>query len=165
MILSLFACMFFGLCLFAALKDVATLTIPNWLNATLAYLFLPACIIAMPGWDVFGWHLLAGAIAFGVSVLLFGFGIFGGGDAKMIPGVILWVGPAGAMPFVYGMALSGGVLAILVIISRRIVPAHAAPGFAYETLQENQGVPYGVAIAIGALMAAPHSPILTNFLS
>jgi prepilin peptidase CpaA len=165
MVLSLFILGFIVLCCFAAVRDVATLTIPNWLNGWLAFLFLPACILAAPGWDVAGWHVIAGTIAFVIAVLAFMFGLFGGGDAKMIPGVILWVGPAGAMPFIYGMALSGGILALLVILARRAVPAYAAPDFAYETLQPNKGVPYGVAIAIGAFYAAPHSPILTQFLN
>lgn len=165
MILSLFAASFFALCLFAAIRDIETLTIPNWLNAWLAFLFIPACILAAPGWDVAGWHLLVGAIAFAISIGLFMTGVFGGGDAKMIPGVMLWVGPAGAVTFLYGMVIAGGVLAVMVIIARRFVPAHGAPGFAYETLQQGKGVPYGVAIAIGAFMAAPASPILTSFLN
>ncbi len=165
MILNLFAASFFALCLFAAIRDTETLTIPNWLNAWLAFLFVPACILAAPGWDVAGWHILAGSLAFVISVALFMAGVFGGGDAKMIPGVMLWVGPAGTVSFLYGMVIAGGILAILVIIARRIVPAHAAPGFAYETLQQGKGVPYGVAIAVGAFLAAPSSPMLTSFLS
>ncbi len=165
MILSLFIASFFALCLFAAIRDIETLTIPNWLNAWLAFLFIPACILAAPGWDVAGWHLLAASLAFVISIVLFMTGVFGGGDAKMIPGVMLWVGPAGAVSFVYGMVIAGGVLAVIVIIARRFVPAHAAPEFAYETLQQGKGVPYGVAIAFGAFMAAPLSPILTSFLN
>ncbi len=165
MILSLFIAVFFALCLFAAIRDVETLTIPNWLNAWLAFLFVPACILAVPGWDVAGWHLMAGAIAFVISIILFMTGVFGGGDAKMIPGVMLWVGPQGTIDFIYGMAIAGGLLAVTVILMRRVVPAHAAPGFAYQTLQAGKGVPYGVAIAAGAFMAAPQSEILTKFLS
>lgn len=165
MILSLFISVFFGLCLFAAIRDVETLTIPNWLNAWLAFLFIPACILAAPGWDVANAHLMTGAVAFVISIVLFMTGVFGGGDAKMIPGVMLWVGPHGTIDFVYGMAIAGGALAILVILARRVVPAHAAPGFAYQTLQTGKGVPYGVAIAAGAFMAAPQSEILTRILS
>lgn len=165
MILDIFATGFFALCLFAALRDLSTLTIPNWLNAWIAILFVPAMIVAMPGWEVTGWHLLAGFIAFWISVLLFMGGIFGGGDAKMIPGVVLWIGPGGVMTFIYGTALVGGILVFLVLLARRLVPAYAVPGFAFETLQEKRGVPYGVAIAAGAVLAAPHSPLLTNFLS
>ncbi len=165
MILNLFAASFFALCLFAAIRDVETLTIPNWLNAWLAFLFIPACILAAPGWDVAGWHLLAGVLAFVIAIAMFMGGLFGGGDAKMVPGVMLWIGPAGTMDFLYGTAIAGGVLVGVVILARRLVPAHATPGFAFETLQQGKGVPYGVAIAAGAVWAAPQSQILTNFLS
>ena len=165
MIASLFVTTFLSLCLLAAFWDLATLTIPNWLNGWIAFLFIPACILVLPGWTTAGWHLLAATLAFMISVALFSMRVFGGGDAKMIPAVILWIGPAGVMDFLYGMAIAGGLLAICVILARRVVPAHAVPGFAFETLQENRGVPYGIAIAAGAFMAAPASPLLTDFLS
>ena len=161
MIAAIFTFVFLSLCIYAALRDIETLTITNGLNLTIAFLFFPAIIIAAPGWDVFGAHLLAGAIAFVISVVLFAFGVFGGGDAKMIPGVMLWLGPQATMPFLTAMAVVGGLLAVSVMIARKLVPAHAAPGFALETMQANNGVPYGVAIAGGAIFAASTSPLLT----
>ena len=162
MIEAVFTFVFLSLCIYAALRDVETLTITNGLNLTIAFLFFPAMIIAAPGWDVFGAHLATGAIAFLISVLLFAFGVFGGGDAKMIPGVMLWLGPEATIPFLTAMAMVGGLLAIFVILARRFVPAGAAPGFALETLQAGNGVPYGVAIAGGAIYSASTSPLLTS---
>ncbi|MEQ9315104.1 MAG: prepilin peptidase [Henriciella sp.] len=157
-----FTFVFLSLCIYAALRDVQTLTITNGLNLTIAFLFFPAIIVAAPGWDVFGAHMMAGAIAFIVSIFLFAFGVFGGGDAKMIPGVMLWLGPEASLPFLTAMAVIGGGLAVVVILSRKLVPAHAAPDFAAETLRAGNGVPYGVAIAGGAIFAAPVSPLLTS---
>ena len=165
MVLSLFAISFFALCLFAALIDLETLTIPNWLNGWLAFLAVPALIIAAPGWGVAGMHLLVGVIVFAVTVAMFFLGVFGGGDAKFIPAVVLWIGPAGAMPFLFATALAGGVLTILVLIARQTIPYFFYPGFGQATFLEQRGVPYGVAIAAGAFYAAPTSPLLTNFLS
>ncbi|MDJ0922152.1 MAG: prepilin peptidase [Henriciella sp.] len=165
MIASLFALSFFAMCLFAALRDIETLTIPNWLNAWLAFLFLPACILAMPGWGVFFDHVLIAAIALIVSFFLFGFGVFGGGDAKMIPAVMIWIGPAGGMDFMFAMAVVGGLLALIVLIARRLVPVPTTPVFGSAVLEEAHGIPYGVAIAAGAFMAAPASPFLTKFLN
>ena len=56
MIEGLFACVFILLCLYAAMRDVETLTISNGLNAIIAFLFIPAMIVAAPGWDVAGGH-------------------------------------------------------------------------------------------------------------
>ncbi|WP_084397507.1 A24 family peptidase [Henriciella aquimarina] len=156
----LFAFVFVALCVYAALKDLETLTITNGLNAAIAFLFIPAVIVAAPGWGLTGAHLATGMVAFVISVFLFVFGVFGGGDAKMIPGVMLWLGPAAVMPFLMVMAVAGGVLALFVILARRLVPATAAPGFAHETMQAGNGVPYGVAIAAGAIWCAPLSPLL-----
>ena len=165
MILSLFAASFFALCILAALIDIETLTIPNWLNGWLAFLFIPTAIIAAPGWDVAGWHALVGAIAFVISVGLFFVGLYGGGDAKFIPAVLLWVGPAGVAPFLVATALAGGVLTILIVMMRALVPQNVTPGFGVATFEDRKGVPYGVAIAAGAFYAAPASPFLTDFLS
>jgi len=154
--------LFFGLCTYAAIYDIRTMLIPNWLNLTLAVSFLPFCLFALPGWATLGWHFLAGTIAFVLCFLLFQIGSFGGGDAKMIPGVVLWLGPDAVLPFLMGMAFTGGPLGIIVIIARRTVPEHAIPGFAAKTLQKGKGMPYGPAIAAGALFAAGYSPLLSS---
>lgn len=165
MILSIFALAFFVLCIYAALIDIETMTIPNWLNGWMAFLFLPAVILAAPGWQVAGWHLIAGSIAFVITVCLFFGGVIGGGDAKMIPAVMLWLGPSAVMPFLMATAFIGGILTVLVVIIRMAIPEHVTPGFGVATLKEGRGVPYGVAIAAGAFFAAPASPILTKFIS
>jgi prepilin peptidase CpaA len=160
MIEGLFAAVFLALCVYAALRDIETLTISNGLNTAIAFLSIPALILAAPGWDVAGSHLLAGLVAFLVSILLFSLGLFGGGDAKMIPGVFLWLGPEAAWPFVTAMAIIGGALGLCVLVARKLVTEAAAPGFARETLIAGNGVPYGVAIAGGAIAGAPYSPLL-----
>lgn len=165
MILSLFAIAFFVLCLYAALIDIETLTIPNWLNGWLAFLFVPAVIIAAPGWDVAGWHLLVGAIAFVVSVGLFFLGVYGGGDAKLIPAVLLWLGPAGVAPFLVATAIAGGILTVLILMLRGLVPKGVTPGFGVATFEDRKGIPYGVAITTGAFFAAPASPFLAEMLN
>lgn len=164
MVLALFAAAFFSLCILAALIDVETLTIPNWLNGWLAFLFIPAAIVAAPGWDVLGMHALVGAIAFMISVGLFFLGVYGGGDAKLIPAILLWVGPAGVAPFLIMTALVGGILTVLVVMMRGLLPKGVTPGFGVATFEDRKGVPYGVAIAAGGLFAAPASPLLADLL-
>lgn len=164
MILTLFALTFLILCVCAALSDIATLTIPNTLNAWLAFLFIPACFIAAPGWDIISAHLIAGSIAFIVSLVLFVFGVWGGGDAKMAPAVMLWIGPAGAIDFIYAMSIAGFFVALGVIAGRHFVPALNAPDFAFRSLQKEEGIPYGVAIMAGVFWAAPKSVFFVNMM-
>lgn len=165
MILSILGGLFLALCLFAALHDVNRLTIPNWLNLTLAVLFLPAAAVSGLPLEILGGHLLAGIAAFVVAFGLFAFGIFGGGDAKMIPAVMLWVGPGASIDFLITMALIGGLCALVIVIVRNTVPAAIMPGPIRAPFEEKAGVPYGVAIAAGAFAAAPATPFLTQTLS
>ncbi|MBU3922213.1 MAG: prepilin peptidase [Alphaproteobacteria bacterium] len=163
MLLILLSGLFLALCLFAALHDVNRLTIPNWLNITLAVLFVPAALVSGLPLEMIGGHLLAGALALVIAFGLFAFRIFGGGDAKMIPAAVLWMGPSAAIPFVYWMAIIGGACALLLVIGRRSVPVSAVPGFMRAPFEPKAGVPYGVAIAGGALMAGAASPLLRSF--
>lgn len=165
MISAIFGAAFFVLCLQAAIKDTLSLKITNGLNLSIVALFVPAAFAAQIGWGAAGAHLLTGLIAFIVSYLLFSFRLFGGGDAKMIPAVLLWIGPAGWMHFVIGMALSGGVLALTLLLARRAIPVEVTPGFAQKIMNKENGIPYGVAIAVGAFFAAPHSELLNAFLN
>jgi len=163
MILLFLSGLFLSLCVFAALHDVNRLTIPNWLNLTLGALFVPAAAVSGLPIEIIGGHLLAGALAFVIAFGLFSFRIFGGGDAKMIPAVVLWMGPGASLPFVYWMAIAGGVCAAILLISKRMVPAAAIPGFMRAPFEPKAGVPYGVAIAAGAILAGPSSTLLSSF--
>lgn len=163
MILFLISGLFLALCIFAALHDVNRLTIPNWLNLTIAGLFVPAALASGLPIEILGGHVLAGGLAFVIAVGLYAFRIFGGGDAKMIPAVMLWMGPAAAFPFSYTMAMIGGACALILLAGKRGIPIEAIPGFMRAPFEANGGVPYGVAIAAGALLAGSASPLLSPF--
>lgn len=163
MILIALSGLFLALCIFAAMHDVNSLTIPNWLNLTLAGLFVPAALVSGVPLEILGGHILAAGLAFVIAFGLFAFRVFGGGDAKMIPAVILWMGPSAALPFAYYMAIVGGACALLLMIGKRSVPASSVPGFMRAPFEEKGGVPYGVAIAGGAILAGAASPLLLGF--
>ena len=128
MILVILGGVFLALCLFAALHDINSLTIPNWLNLTLAGLFVPAAAFSgLPMEIIFG-HVLVGLATFVIAFGLFAFRVFGGGDAKMIPAVMLWVGPTASLEFIFSMALVGGLCAIVIVLVRNTVPAVVLPG-------------------------------------
>ncbi len=165
MILNILAGLFLALCLLAAIHDVNRLTIPNWLNLSIAGLFVPAAAVSGLPLEMLGGHLMVAALAFLIAFGLFAFNIVGGGDAKMIPAVMLWLGPEAGIPFVFYMALAGGACAMLILLVRRVMPAAAVPGIVRAPFEENAGVPYGVAIAAGAILAASASPFLSDLLN
>jgi len=164
MILFILGGIFLALCVFAALHDVNSLTIPNWLNLALAALFIPAAVFSGLPIEILIGHVLAGLAAFVVAFGLFAFGVFGGGDAKMIPAVMLWVGPSASIEFLFTMALTGGLCAMVILFVRNTMPAAVVPGPIRAPFEEKAGVPYGVAIAAGVFMASSASPILSQTL-
>jgi prepilin peptidase CpaA len=90
---------------------------------------------------------------------LFYLNVFGGGDAKVIAAASLWTGLAASAPFVMGMAIAGGALAGVLIVLRRMKVQSDKPWLA-RLMSPEEGAPYAVAIAVGALLAAPSSPVL-----
>jgi prepilin peptidase CpaA len=172
MILALFSLIFFALCLAGAFSDVRSMTIPNQLNLAIAGLFLPAAGAAyfFAGIEpvILGGHLMTGMIAFIVCFALFSFGVVGGGDAKMIPAVMLWMGTEASLPFVYFTALAGGGCALLILVISKFVPIAILPGALRAPFEAKNGkpyVPYGVAIAAGAILASPHSLLFGPFMN
>ena len=164
MIPALFASVFIVLCLYAAVKDVETLTISNGLNAIIAFLFIPAVIITAPGWDVAGAHLLAGLAAFAISVLLFSLGVFGGGDAKLLAACAVWIGWMGLLKFLIFVALIGGVFALVLIVFRRLTlpESWTAKPWIRRLHDRKGGLPYGVAIGVGGILMVPELPLYAH---
>ena len=145
----------------AAITDATSYIIPNRLSAALAVAFLPAALAA--GLPL---HTFAVCAALGVAALAAGIGLFalrvmGGGDAKLMAACLLWLGPAAITPFLLWTAVAGGGLAVSLLLARRLpAPVTATgPRWVGRLLQPGGDVPYGVAIAVGALAAFPLSPL------
>jgi prepilin peptidase CpaA len=126
----------------AAVIDVRTRTISNRLNlavAALAPLFWWS--IHLPLWPVAAIQV---AVACGVFLLFsiaFYAGMMGGGDVKLAAALALWFSPPTTLKFLVFMSLAGGVLTLIVVIVHRL-----------RSQQGRPEVPYGVAIATGALV-------------
>ena len=145
----------------AALSDATSYLIPNRLCAALALAFVPAALaLGLP----FGGVVTCvgvGAAALALGVGLFALRVLGGGDAKLMAACLLWLGPAAAGPFLLWTAVAGGVLASALLFARRLPAplAAAGPRWVGRLLQPGGDVPYGVAIAVGALAAFPGAPV------
>ncbi len=164
MIATLFCLSFPCLLIYAAWHDLTTMTIPNWVSILLAVAFIPAAVATSQSMPQIGMHLAVGAATLLICATLFYLNIFGGGDAKVISAASLWMGLAGANRFVFCMAIAGGLLALVLIVLRRM-KVSSDRAWAKRLLSPEEGAPYAVAIAIGALLAAPASPVLVHGLS
>ena len=91
----------------------------------------------------------------------------GGGDAKLLAASMLWMGVSGGVPFVLYTALVGGGFCLLLMTARSHLPffAQTGPGWVMRLMQPKGDIPYGVAIAIGALLAYPSSPLITAYIA
>ena len=133
----------------AAVIDVRTFTISNGLNATVA-LLAPVYwwSIGLPLWPEAAIQVVVAIAVFGALALAFYIGMMGGGDVKLAAALALWFSPVTTLKFLVIMSLAGGVLTLLVLAihkkrGNQAVDEGASP--------ERPEVPYGVAIAFGAL--------------
>jgi prepilin peptidase CpaA len=155
-----------GLLLAGAISDAWTARIPNRL--VLAGLVLaPAAALAHGGLPGLGAALAAAAIVFPLGFAGFAIGAIGGGDAKFLMVGAAFVGLQELLPYVLAATALGGVLAVASIAWQRrgieatVMTADLARNVAtlgrkgYRGRLGDDGrlaVPYGVAIAAGALV-------------
>lgn len=147
----------------AALTDVMSYRIPNWLTILIALLFFPMALLTQMPLAEFGSHLLAGVILFGLGYLLFVIGLFGGGDSKLMAAAGLWFGTSQTMPFLVMTALAGGLLAAGVMVWSVFMVMwdfhDPVAGTAIDSgiRKLKPKLPYGFAFAVGAILAFPHT--------
>ena len=155
-------CLFFPVLLvIAAAHDVRTMKIPNWISIALTLAFIPTAFAAGLSLQQIGIHLGIGMIALIIGAGLFFLGVWGGGDGKLVAATAIWVGAAGGMNFLYGVAMFGGLLALVLIILRRM-KIESKTDWIARLLWPKVGAPYGVAIAAGGLWAASASPVFAD---
>ena len=125
----------------AAIIDIRTFTISNRLTigvALLAPLFWIS--LGLPIWPDVAFRI---AVAIGVFILLalaFYLRMMGGGDVKLASALALWFRPDATLRFLIYMSVAGGVLTLFVVGLHKLRKKEGKPE-----------IPYGVAIAFGAL--------------
>lgn len=133
----------------AALEDAIRLRISNIF--CLAVLVGSIIAMAMAGPEIALWqNALVFAALLGGGTILFAKGMVGGGDVKLLAAVGMWCNLTTAFLMLATVFLSGGVLAILILGARTFAPAGAAARIV--VLRPRAGIPYGIAIATGALL-------------
>ena len=146
----------------AALKDLTTFTIPNWISLALVAAFYPAALALGAPLSVIGICTLVGVAALLVGMVMFALNWIGGGDAKVLAASALWVGWPAVLPFVLATAVAGGALALLLMQMRSTLLKpwfERGPAWVTRLATEGGDAPYGVAICVGALFALPQSAL------
>lgn len=136
----------------AGIEDARIREIANWKNAAIA-------LLAVPWWFAMGlspWPDMAIqlGVALGVFALFaaaFHFGMMGGGDVKMIAAIALWFPFDKLVSLIVIMSLAGGAITLVMLLEKWI-----------RRRSEQPEIPYGIAIAIAALLTL-REPIFNPF--
>ncbi len=141
----------FALTVFAAaVTDIKDRLIPNTLCLIIAALWVPYAIFVT---GEFLYPFITGLIILVLGIAAFSGGFLGGGDAKLLAACALWMGPAQIFPFLFHTALAGGALALLWRFEEPVRFALARGGIDVQVTATRE-LPYGLAIAVGAIFAA-----------
>jgi prepilin peptidase CpaA len=141
----------------AALRDIITRTVPNWMPVTLA-----VCCAALASFDLrLTWGLGFGFAVFLCALFCWWRGWMGGADVKLLGAAAIVVAPAFSGTFLLAVSLSGGILATTYLVGRFILPRPATrrPRRLFPRVLRveawrirNRGpLPYACAIAAGTI--------------
>lgn len=153
---NIFVYIFLLLLLYGSVRDVLTFEIPNYVSVGSVLLFIPAAFLAnfslIEALSNFG----AGALVLLIGGALYFCNVIGAGDVKMLAAAAIWTGFPGLPVLLLSVSLVGGVLVLILIVFRRF---QLASGWHHidwlVNLHREKGVPYGVAIAFGAVLIFP----------
>ena len=156
--------MMMGLVLAAAIGDVKSYRIPNAFSLGLLALYpffaltapYPVALLASLG-------VMAAVLA--VGFVVFSLRVMGGGDVKLMTALSLFAGPGLIMDLMLVTAVAGGAISIVFLSrSARFALASAFDQVGSRTLRDAllaDVIPYGVAIAAGAVFLALRLAALT----
>jgi len=149
--------LFPALMAFAAASDLFTMTISNRVSLALLGGFLALAVLGGMGVHDILLHLGAGAAVLTVAFACFAFGWIGGGDAKIAAAAALWFGFAHLLDYLVYASLFGGALTLLLLQFRQWPLPYSLGGQTWllKLHAKETGIPYGIALAIGALMIYP----------
>ena len=151
--------LFPALMAFAAASDLLTMTISNRVSLLLAAGFMVLAIAGGMGLHDMLLHAAAGMLVLAVAFACFAMGWVGGGDAKVAAAAALWFGFAHLMGYLVYASLFGGALTLLLLQFRQWPLPYPLAGqpWLLKLHAKESGIPYGIALAIGALMIYPET--------
>lgn len=150
-----------ALLLTAAIWDITSFTIPNFLQLGLLAAFALFMLVHPLSAGAFGMHVLAGFIGLVVGFTLFSLGYVGGGDAKLFACTALWFGMNDLLSYVLVASVFGGALTLGLLAMRNwpLPAALSSQTWLLRLHDEREGIPYGAALAAGAFFILSQAEI------
>ena len=145
--------------IYSAVSDLLRMTISNRVSLGLALAFVIMALYTGMSATEAGWHVAAAFLVLVASFTCFAFGWIGGGDAKIAAATALWFGFDQLFAYHIVGSFFGGVLTLGILKMRSLpLPRFAARQPWIVRLHDTKtGIPYGIALAIGALVVYPQS--------
>ena len=149
---------------YAVISDLRAFRVPNWVSGLVVASFLVVASTNASPWPALLGNLITGLAVLAVGFALFAAGLFGAGDVKLLAAIALWIGWPLLIAYLLFVALSGGVLCLILIVFRRfpLYARLAATRWIQQLHARKKDVPYAVAIAIPAVFFLPRIPIVAD---
>lgn len=145
---------------FAAASDLVSMTISNKVSLALIAGFMVFALYMGMSAEQIAWHWAMFAVVLVAGFVLFAFGAIGGGDAKLAASTALWFGWEHVMVYLVSAAFFGGLLTLLIIKLRSVpLPDRLEKvDWIVRLHRADEGVPYGIALAVAAFTVYPNTP-------
>ena len=151
----LFSIAFTGILFVACITDVSAFRIPNVVPLAVMTLFLIKSVAT--GIMIWPDHFVAFVLMLALGFAAFSFGAIGGGDAKLMTAVVLWLGLRDMPGFLVITAIGGGALALILLALRYVFDRDTTPAAPKGAMclprlfQHKAPIPYALPIAGAAL--------------
>lgn len=144
----------------ATFTDLFSYTIPNRISVAVIVLMLPMAWLVGMSLDTLWTHVATALVVLALGYGLFRIGAMGGGDAKLLAGAALWLGPMMTPMFLAYVSIFGGLFTLILMRARSLPMPARLEGVAWiARLHSRQsGIPYCVAIGPVALYQYQQSP-------
>lgn len=146
--------------LLAALNDANAMKIPNHIPLIVLAAYFVAVPFTWAGFPIFFEHLTVGVVMFALGFAMFAFGWMGGGDSKLLAATAFWFTWPDVFTYMVFTAVFGGILTVFIMIGRSYIPVRVMTSQWMQTMFKDQSkIPYGLALAAGAIATLPQSQI------
>jgi len=150
--------------IWAGIMDLTTMKIRNEIVIFLFAVYAALAPLAGFNYAIIAISLLVALVVMVCFFIFFSFGWIGGGDAKLMAVIVLWLGADQTPLYLLTTTLLGGLLTLGILMFRMVpLPASLLEISWVARLHSfEKGIPYGVAIAASALLILPQTPWMTG---
>ncbi len=144
----------------AALNDANAMKIPNRIPLLTFAGFVLMIPLTWTGFPALFEHLQVGITLFAAGFAMFALGWMGGGDAKLLAATAFWFTWPDVFTYMVYTSLFGGALTLFIMLGRQFIPVKVLTSqWAQTMFRDETKIPYGLALAAGAILTLPKSQI------